>query len=127
MVEALAHKNDFRPLRLQHLQASHAIRLQVRLEFVLEVFVAEKVEPIATDSAQNTVDHPRRKNAMCGVQKRTERRHQEDQAAASHTRRKGLGVPGKEGYRLYRGEIEKTALDPPVDRSGRTGLSGMWS
>jgi len=63
---------------------------------------------------------------MCGVQKRTERRHQEDQPAASHTCRKGLGIPGKEGYRLYRGEIEKTALDPPIDRGGRTGVPGIW-
>jgi hypothetical protein len=126
VVQPLAHENNFGALCLQVLQAGHAIGLQVRLQFVLEVFVAEKVKAIAGNPTQNAVHHPGSEYTVHGIQKRTQRCHQEHKAAASHTRRKGLGVPSKKGYRLYRGEIEKTALDSPVDRGGRTGVPGIW-
>ena len=55
---------------------------------------------------------------MGGVEKRTERRHQEDQAPARHSRPEGLGIPGKKSDGLDGRQIQKAALHAPVDARG---------
>src|SRR6266496_4777472 len=62
------------------------------------------------------------KLAICRVQKRAQKRHQEDEAAPSKALAERLGIPGKEGHRPDHGQVEETALYSPVDGGGRTGV-----
>src|SRR5690348_5846495 len=62
------------------------------------------------------------KLAIGGVEQRTQQGHQENQASPAEALGKSLGVPGKEGYRPYDGEVEKATFDPPVDSGGRAGI-----
>ena len=126
VIESLAYQHDFCTSRLQFLEVSHAIGLQVRLQLVLEVLVAEKVEPVTADAPQDAVHHASREDAVRGIKKRTQGGHKEHQSPPHHASAESLRVPRKESYGLNRGQVEQTTLDAPVDRGGWTGLIGMW-
>jgi hypothetical protein len=53
------------------------------------------------------------------VEERAKEGHQKDEAAAPEALREGLGVPGKKGNRSHDRQIEKAALNAPID--GRSG------
>src|SRR5215467_8816182 len=62
--------------------------------------------------------------AVRSVQKRTQHGHQEDKSPPAKALGKGLSVPGKECHWPDDGQIEKAALNPPVNGGGRTGVVG---
>jgi hypothetical protein len=96
-------------------------------QFVLEVFVAQKIKAVPADSTQHSVHHSSREHPVGSVKEWAQSSHQEHQAPARHSCGESLGVPGKEGHRLHSGQVKQAALDAPIDRDGRTGLPGMWS
>src|ERR1700684_1611367 len=94
----------------------------MRLQLVLEELFAEQVQAVASDAAQDGMHGPRSKLAVCGIKKRAQDRHGEDQTAAAKALGKRLGVPSKDAHRPPQGKDKKTASDPPVDGGGRTGI-----
>src|ERR1700733_16112621 len=94
----------------------------MRLQLVLEELFAKKVQSVASDASQDGMHGPRSKLAVCGIKKRAQDRHGEDQTAAAKALGKRLGVPSKERHRPDHGQVKKTAFDPPVDGRGRTGI-----
>src|SRR5262252_8833883 len=53
--------------------------------------------------------------AVRSVQKRTHHSHQEDKSPPAKALGKGLSVPGKECHWPDDGQVEKAALNPPVN------------
>src|SRR5690349_7273776 len=62
--------------------------------------------------------------AVRSVQKRTQHGHQEDKSPPAKALGKGLSVPREECHWPDDGQVEKAALNPPVNGGGRTGIVG---
>jgi len=59
-----------------------AVGLQVGLQFVQKVFLAQKIQSVATNATQHRVHHSGSEYTMDGIQDGTQHGHQEDQAPA---------------------------------------------
>jgi len=127
MIQGLTDEDDAAALRLQFAQVGHTVGLEMRFQFVLKIFIAQQVEPVAAQAAKYAIDDASRERAVSGIQNRAESRHQEDQPAAGHARREGLGVPGEKGNRLDGGEVEQTAFHTPEHQAGGIRLGGIVS
>ena len=96
--------------------------LQLRLQLVLEILLAQQVKAVAGNPAQHGVHHSRGKLAVRGVEKRAQQRHQKDEPAPPEALSEGLRVPGKECHRRDHRQVEQAAFHPPEDAGGRTGV-----
>ena len=116
MIESLAHQHHlpvlFHPLA-QHLQP---FGFELRLQNVVEVFLPQQVQPIASHSAQQRVQNARGQNAVARVQHRPHQRLQKQSAAPRPALRERMRVPGEIRYRPHRGQIRQAAFDPPENR-----------
>jgi hypothetical protein len=102
------------------------LRFQLRFQLVLKEFLAQKIKTIAADPPEHGVHHAGGKLAVCGIENRTQQRHQKNQPAPPNSLRKCLRIPGKEGHRPYDRQIKQAALYPPVDGGRRTGIVVLW-
>ena len=123
LLESLADQNDISATFNQLLYLRYSTRLQAWLQLVLEIFLAQQVEAVAADAAQDGVHHARGKFAIGRVQKRAQQRHQKNQTAPPEAFAEGLSVPGKECHWPNHGQVQQAAFNAPVDGGGdRTGI-----
>ena len=61
VVQALADQHDVGALGLDLAQFFHACRLQARLDEIGEILLAQQVQAVLADAAQQGVQHPRGK------------------------------------------------------------------
>ena len=121
MVQRLADKHNVGPAVHKLLNLPHTTCFKAWLQFVLEVFLTQEVKPITGDPAKNRMHHSRSKLAICGIKKRTEEGHQEDEATSPKTIRERLGIPGKERHGPDDRQVEQAAFYAPVNSWSRTG------
>jgi hypothetical protein len=95
---------------------------EARFQLVEKELFAEQVQPVPRNSAKNGMHRPRGTFAIRGIKKRPQKGHQKDEPAPPEALGKRLRIPGKERHRLDHGEVKQTALYPPVDGWGRTGI-----
>ena len=120
VIQRLADQNHIGPGLQQFPYLLRSSLFEVRFQFVLEVFLAQQIEPVSGHPAKNRVHHAGSKLAVRSIENRPEHGHEEDQPAATEASSKCLGIPGKESHRPDHGQIEKTPLHSPVDRG--TGI-----
>ena len=114
MIQSLAHQDDILPGTHQRLKLAHTLRLELRLQVVLEVFFAQQIKAVAADAPQHAVHHAGGKFPVQRIQERAQHSHQKDQTATGPAFGKGLQIPGKERNRPDGGQFKQAALDPPV-------------
>ncbi len=122
VLQRLAHENDVGTALDQLLNLPDSTLFQPGLQLVLEEFFAEQIKTVPGHAAQHGMHHARGKFAVRGIQEGTQQSHQKDEPATPKAFRERLGVPGKERNGPDHGQVEKAALDAPVDGGGRTGI-----
>src|SRR6267154_618328 len=115
MLQPLAYQHHVGAGTHQFLHFLHATRLQLRFQFVQEVFFTQQIEPVPRHPSQSRMNHARRKLPIRRIKKRTQRRHQENQPPSPDPLREGLRIPRKERDRLHHRQIKQAPLHPPVD------------
>ena len=107
----------------------HALLFQQRLQLVLKFFFAQRIQPVARNSAQHGMHNSSRRLAIARIKKRPQQGHQKHQAAPCEARNKCLAVPGKEGDRPDGRQLQQTPFHPPVHRrrGPRPGRQSRWN
>ena len=116
VIQRLANQNHICPGLHQFPYLLRAPALEVRFQFVLEVFLAEQIEPIPGHPAKDGVHHPGSKLAVGRVENRAKNSHQEDQPAATEASCKCLRIPRKESHRPDHGQVQQATFYAPVHR-----------
>src|SRR6202041_1691938 len=96
VVKPLTHQHDFGSRADQQLELPDALLLEDGLQLVLEIFLAQKVEAVATDSAKHGMDHASRRLAVQSVEERPQQRHQQYRPAAQPALVESLRIPCEE-------------------------------
>src|SRR5208282_6450478 len=68
VVQPLADQNHFAPVRQHLLQVLDAALLQARLQDIFEIFLAQKIETIATHAAKHSMKQARSNDAIRRVE-----------------------------------------------------------
>jgi hypothetical protein len=125
VVEALADQDDFTAFGDRFLQPGDALLLQARLQKIFEEFLAQEVEAIAADPAEDRVEQACGEYAIGDVEKGAGDGEDGHGAAARPAFQEALRIPGEEADRADGGEIQQAAFDAPEDRLAR-GRGGVW-
>ena len=106
VVEPLADQND--PLAATHrlLQFRDAVRLQPRLEYVFEIFLAEQLQPVAADASQHGMQQPRSAHSVGRIEHRPGHGQHSHRAAPRPAFEKALGIPGEKSHWAHRREVQ---------------------
>ncbi len=112
--QPLTHQHHIRAGAHQFPHSFRPVRLQLRFQFVLEIFLTQQVQPVPRHAPQRRVHHARRKLAVRRIKKRSQHRHQQNQPPPLKTLRKSLRVPRKERHRLHHRQVQQASLHPPV-------------
>ena len=75
MIQTLADQHHLSARIDQSSKFFHACSFQLRLQLVLEIFLAQQIEAVAADATQYGVNHSRREHPVRSVQKRTQQSH----------------------------------------------------
>jgi hypothetical protein len=118
--EKLADKDDAIAAANRFDQFVHGFAAHFGLELVLEILFAEKIEAVAGDAAEDTVEQASGKRAAGEIRGRTKHAHGERSGAAHPALEKTLAVPIEEANASQRADFEQRAFDAPIRHAGHT-------
>ena len=124
VVEALADQDDFAARGDRFVQFGDAFFFEARLQKIFEEFLAEEVEAVAADSAEDGVEEAGGEDAVGEVEEGAGEGERGHGAAAGPTLEEALRIPGEEGDGADGGEIEQAAFHAPEDGFAR-GCRGL--
>ncbi len=116
VIERLTDQNDLLAIRLSTPQSVHGFFLQAELQKVFEVFFAEQVQPITSNAAEQHIQESSRASSTCQIGDGAKQRRQSHSGATPPTLGKTLCVPRKESDLAKGAQLQKGALDAPIDR-----------
>src|SRR5271165_5505400 len=114
--EVLGHgpENRFKELADEHHaltitdrinQLLHTLAAHARLQFILKVFLAEKVQAVAGNAAENGVQKPGGQGAAGQIGGRSQQAHGEHRGATNPALQKALAVPIEEARATKRADL----------------------
>jgi hypothetical protein len=124
VVEALAYQDDLAAGGDRFFQLGDAFFLQTRLEKIFEELLAEEIEAVAADSAEDCVEEASGEDAVGEVEEGAGEGESGHGAAACPTLEEALRIPGEEADGTDSGEVEQAAFHAPEDGFAR-GCRGL--
>src|SRR4029079_864081 len=118
VIEALTDEYDVAVGGDQLQQLINAFLIEIGLQDVVKVFLAEQVQPILAHSAEERMQDSCSEAAVGCVQERPEQCGQRQCAAPSPSFGEGLTVPGEETDRPHRPEVQEGTFHAPVGNGG---------
>ena len=106
VLKQLPDQDDARSAANRFDQFLHGLAAQLRLQHVVKILFAKKIEPIAAHASQQRVQKPRSKGAVRGIGEGPQQRHRRHTRAPRPALRKALRVPGEESHRAHRAEFQ---------------------
>src|SRR5208282_122791 len=101
-------------------QLLHGFLPHYRLQDILKILLAKKIQAVARDSPQHTVKKPRGKRAAGKISGRTEHGHRCHCAASNPAFQEALTVPIEEAPAAQCADLEERALHAPVAHLAHT-------
>ena len=114
VVQSLAHQDDRANLFLPLLQTGDALGLQLPLQNILKVLLAQEVQTVASDAREQSMENAGGKNAIGKIERGADQGVQHSRAAPRPALGKTLRVPGEVRNWTHRTEIHEAALDAPI-------------
>ena len=94
---------------------------QLRLQHIVEVLLAQEIQAIAADSAEQCVQEASRERAAGKISERPRQSHASHARAPRPAFGKALRVPGEKTDRAQGAEFEKRAFDAPIGEGAGPG------
>jgi hypothetical protein len=116
VIESLTDKNNVSACSQELPQPFNAFLIELRAKHIVEVLLAEQVEPVLADTAQKSVKNAGGEDTIGGVKERPEEGGYGYGAAPGPSLGEGLCVPGKERHWTHGSKVQERALNTPIGR-----------
>ena len=124
MVEALAHQHHILRALFRHAgpQALNAFRLQLLLQDVFEIFLAQRIQAVARNPGQERVQDARGEHPVARVQEGPYQRQRQSSSPAGPASGECVGIPGEISDRADCAKRNQAPLDAPERKGTKVRL-----
>ena len=119
VIEQLADQNDLFPISQCYQEFLDRFAAQLRLQDIVEVFLAEQVQPILADTAKQRVQESGGESAACPIGERPRERHCRHAEPPGPALREALGIPGEKADQPHGAHFEQRAFNAPISHASR--------
>ena len=96
-----------------------SLAAKLRLQYIMKIFLAEKVQSVAANASQQRVQQSRGKRPVYRVIDGPGNRYPRDSRSTPPALRKALRIPSKKPHRAHSPQLQQRAFDAPVSRRAR--------